>query len=150
MRFDRPAHPVAFDDAGARRCANGSSWTARLVGLRRRRPPALPPRPAAALRVVQVSDRTFATATFGQVVLSMHATLGPAPGRCAAGCALTAAFSYVIRRGHGDATRAACRFAVARYQCTPFMRLAIATCSIEAFSLASFSPFAAAESGKTL
>jgi len=36
------------------------------------------------------------------------------------------------------------------YQWTPFMRFAIATCSIEAFSLGSFSPRAAAESGKTL
>jgi hypothetical protein len=37
-----------------------------------------------------------------------------------------------------------------RYQWTPFMRLAIATCSIDAFSLGSFSPRDAAESGKTL
>ena len=36
------------------------------------------------------------------------------------------------------------------YQCTPFIKFAIATCSIEAFSSGSFSPFAAAESGKTL
>jgi hypothetical protein len=36
------------------------------------------------------------------------------------------------------------------YQCTPFMRFAIATCSTDAFSSGSFSPFAAAESGKTL
>ena len=36
------------------------------------------------------------------------------------------------------------------YQCTPFMRLAIATCSIDAFSSGSFLPLAAAESGKTL
>ena len=36
------------------------------------------------------------------------------------------------------------------YQCTPLIRFAIATCSIEAFSLGSFSPLAAAESGKTL
>jgi hypothetical protein len=36
------------------------------------------------------------------------------------------------------------------YQCTPFIRLAIAICSIEAFSFGSLSPLAAAESGKTL
>ena len=36
------------------------------------------------------------------------------------------------------------------YQCTPFIRFAIAICSIEAFSSGSFSPFEAAESGKTL
>jgi hypothetical protein len=40
--------------------------------------------------------------------------------------------------------------ATGAYQCTPFMRLAIAICSIEAFSLSSVLPFAAAESGKTL
>jgi hypothetical protein len=38
----------------------------------------------------------------------------------------------------------------ARYQCTPFIRLAIAICSIEAFSSGSFLPLAAAESGNTL
>jgi hypothetical protein len=36
------------------------------------------------------------------------------------------------------------------YQWTPFMRLAIAICSTDAFSFGSFSPLAAAESGKTL
>ena len=36
------------------------------------------------------------------------------------------------------------------YQCTPFIRFAIAICSIDAFSLSSFLPDAAAESGKTL
>ena len=36
------------------------------------------------------------------------------------------------------------------YQCTPFMRFAIAICSMDAFSFGSFSPFAAAESGNTL
>jgi hypothetical protein len=36
------------------------------------------------------------------------------------------------------------------YQCTPFIRFAIATCSIEAFSFGSFLPDAAAESGNTL
>ena len=37
-----------------------------------------------------------------------------------------------------------------RYQCTPFMSLAIAICSIERLLVGSFSPLAAAESGKTL
>ena len=38
------------------------------------------------------------------------------------------------------------------YQCTPFMRFAMAICSMEAFSSLppSLSPLAAAESGKTL
>lgn len=36
------------------------------------------------------------------------------------------------------------------YQCTPFMRFAMAICSMDAFSLGSFSPLAAAESGNTL
>ena len=47
---------------------------------------------------------------------------------------------------------ASTRSAAARsaYQCTPFMRLAIATCSMDARSSGSFLPFAAAESGKTL
>ncbi len=40
--------------------------------------------------------------------------------------------------------------APACYQCTPFMTLAIAICSTEAFSSGSFSPLAAAESGNTL
>ena len=42
------------------------------------------------------------------------------------------------------------RPALRLYQCTPFMRLAIAICSIDAFSEGSFLPLAAAESGKTL
>ena len=37
----------------------------------------------------------------------------------------------------------------APYQCTPFIRLAIAICSIEAFSSGSFLPLDAAESGNT-
>ena len=38
----------------------------------------------------------------------------------------------------------------ASYQCTPFIRFAIAICSIDAFSSGSFLPDAAAESGNTL
>ena len=52
---------------------------------------------------------------------------------------------------HGQLARpAAPRRARPNYQCTPFIRFAIAICSMFAFSCSSFSPFAAAESGKTL
>ncbi len=40
--------------------------------------------------------------------------------------------------------------AASRYQCTPFITLARATCSIDACSVGSLWPLAAAESGKTL
>ena len=86
----------------------------------------------------------------------MRATLGPGATQVRGWVRLTAERLPRRRREHGVRLgpravrdRRAAR-ADACYQCTPFMRLAIATCSIEAFSLASFSPFAAAESGKTL
>lgn len=55
--------------------------------------------------------------------------------------------------GRGDATdtlRAPPFEGDGSYQCTPFMRFAMAICSMDAFSLGSFSPLAAAESGNTL
>ena len=99
--------------------------------------------------MVKVSDNTYRDGTFGQIVLSMRATLGPG---AEAGERLDPGDRGLLpsgRRGHALrlGPRAVRR---RRYQCTPFMRLAIATCSIEAFSLGSFSPRAAAESGKTL
>ncbi len=91
MRFDRPAHPVAFETQVRARCANGSTWTARwsafdgtAAAFRRER---------RGLRVVKVSDRTYRDGTFGQVVLSMHTTLGPGPGQASGWVRATAAFS---------------------------------------------------------
>ena len=87
-----------------------------------------------ALRVTQVADRWFDDGVFGQIVFTMSAA---APGDRAAGgwLRMSATFFYPVGTTTCDSGR---------------VRLAIATCSIEAFSLSSFWPFAAAESGKTL
>ena len=99
MRFDRPAHPVAFETHVRAPCANGSRWTARWSAFDGsaaafRRDPG-------ALRVVRISDNTYRDGTFGQIVLSMHATLGPAPRQASGWIRVTAAFS----RHDGAGTR---------------------------------------------
>ena len=73
-----------------------------------------------------------------------------------AGVSLPLAASVPRRRkqpeaiAHGATHKRARKAPPPAYQCTPFIRFAIATCSIDAFSSGSFSPRAAAESGKTL
>jgi hypothetical protein len=79
VRFDRPGHPVAFDTRIHGRCSHAglSDWDwgwwpveSDLVRFHRN---------GNALHVVQIDDRTFEDGSFGQVVLSMRATV--APGR---------------------------------------------------------------------
>ena len=156
MRFDRPAHPVAFDDAAcSARCANGSSWTARLVGLRRHRR-SLPPRWSR-----RCGWSRSPTSTLRRRRLRADRVLDardPRP-RSQAGARMGADDRGLLprrRREHGMRLgpravrdRRAAR-ADACYQCTPFMRLAIATCSIEAFSLGSFSPLRRGRVGEDL
>jgi hypothetical protein len=80
---------------------------------------------------------TASTPTPTAATSASRACCATTPRRAASRCAATRATS----------TSAAAERA---YQCTPFIRFAIATCSTDAFSSGSFSPFAAAESGKTL
>jgi hypothetical protein len=91
LRFDRPAHPLALRTHIRTRCANGAHWTASwsafdggaTVFHRDRR----------GLRVVKISDRTFVDGTFGQIVFSMRATLGPGARQARGWVRLTVAFS---------------------------------------------------------
>jgi hypothetical protein len=91
MRFDRPAHPLALRTHIRARCANGSHWTGgwsafddTATVFRRDR---------GGLRVVKISDHTFRDGTFGQIVFSMRATLGPGARQARGWVQLTVAFS---------------------------------------------------------
>ena len=75
MRFDRPAHPLALATHVRARCANGASWTVGWSAFDGTA--AVFRRDGRGLRLIRISDRTFTDGTFGQVVLSMRATLGP-------------------------------------------------------------------------
>ncbi len=91
MRFDRSGHPLAFKTHIRALCANGSHWTAAWSAFdgtagafhRDRR----------GLRLVKISDRTFDDGTFGQIVFSMRATLGPGARQARGWVRLTVAFS---------------------------------------------------------
>ena len=142
--------PGGLRDAGARAAAP-TARAGPLAGRRSTGPP---------LRFRRERSRPA-----GGQDLRPHATATAPSGRSCCPCArrsarepeqasgwvrVTAAFSA---SGTASGTRCDSRPRAVRrrrYQCTPFMRLAIATCSIEAFSFGSFSPLAAAESGKTL
>jgi len=91
MRFDRPGHPLALATYVRAPCANGSSWRTSwspfdgpAVTFRRER---------RGVRVVETSARTHADGTFGQTVLSMHATLGPGATQVRGWVRMTVAFS---------------------------------------------------------
>lgn|SRR6478672_3523538 len=91
MRFDRPAHPVAFETQVHAPCATGARWTARwsaFDGIA-----AAFRRDGRALRVVKVSDNTYRDGTFGQIVLSMRATVGPGAKQASGWIRVTADFS---------------------------------------------------------
>ena len=99
-RFDRSAHPLAFDTRVRARCDNGSSWAARwspfdgtAVSFHRSR---------RGLRVVEISDKSHDDGVFGQIVFSMRATLGPGATQVRGWVRLTAAFS------HDDGASTAC------------------------------------------
>jgi hypothetical protein len=95
MRFDRPGHPLAFKTHIRTRCANGSHWSAAwsafdgTAGAFHR--------DGRGLQLVKISDRTFRDGTFGQIVFSMRATLGPGGRQARGWVRLTVAFS----RAHG-------------------------------------------------
>ena len=91
MRFDRPAHPLAFDtqvrtrcDDGSVRAANWAPFDGTAVPFRRE---------GRGLRVVEISDRTYDDGAFGQIVFSMHATLGPGAREARGWVQVTAVFS---------------------------------------------------------
>jgi hypothetical protein len=91
MRFDRPAHPVALTTRVRARCANGSSWAVGWSAFDGTA--AVFRRDARGLRLIRISDHTFSDGTFGQVVLSMHATLGPGARQVRGWVRLSVAFS---------------------------------------------------------
>ena len=91
MRFDRPAHPLAFDMRVHARCPNGSNWTARWSAFDGAAVPFH--RSRHGLRVVKISDETYDDGAFGQVVFSMRATLGPGANEVRGWVRLTAGFS---------------------------------------------------------
>jgi hypothetical protein len=92
MRFDRSEHPLAFDVRLHARCAGGSSWNARWspfdgTAVRFHRD-------GRGLRVVEISDRRYDDGSFGQVVFSMRATLGPGARQARGWVRMTAALSH--------------------------------------------------------
>ena len=100
MRFDRPAHPLAFRMQVRARCSSGSSWDARWsafdgTAIRFHRS-------GRGLRVVEISDKRYDDGTFGQIVFSMRATLGPGAKQVRGWVRLTAGFS------HDDGASTAC------------------------------------------
>ena len=137
MRFDRPAHPLAFDDRVHARCSDGGAgplgWSA-FDGT-----------PSFRRVAARCGSSDLRYARYGDGASGRSCS--PCARRSArrhAGARMGAADRKLLprrRREHGVRLgpravrdRRAAR-ADARYQCTPFMRLAIATCSIEAFSL---------------
>ena len=104
MRFDRPGHPVAFQTQVHAPCANGSRWTARWSAFDGTA--AAFRRAGRGLRVVKISDNTYRDGTFGQIVLSMHATLGPTAKQASGWIRVTADFSRQDGAGtHCDSGR---------------------------------------------
>jgi hypothetical protein len=100
MRFDRPAHPLAFRMQVRTRCSSGSSWDARWsafdgTAIRFQRN-------GRGLRVVEISDKRYDDGAFGQIVFSMRATLGPGARQARGWVRLTAGFS------HDDGASTAC------------------------------------------
>jgi hypothetical protein len=91
MRFDRPAHPLALKTSLRAPCANGSHWTGRWSAFDGRA--TVFRRDRGGLRVVKISDHTFRDSTFGQIVFSMRATLGPGARQARGWVRLTVAFS---------------------------------------------------------
>jgi hypothetical protein len=91
MRFDRPAHPVALTTRVRARCANGSSWTTGWSAFDGTA--AVFRRHGRGLRLIRISDHTFGDGTFGQVVLSMRATLGPGARQVRGWVRMSVAFS---------------------------------------------------------
>ncbi|HEX6696348.1 MAG TPA: hypothetical protein VF080_06115 [Solirubrobacteraceae bacterium] len=92
MRFDGEEHPLAFGVRVHARCTGGSSWNARwspfdgsAVTFRR---------DGRGLRVVEISDRRYDDGSFGQVVFSMRATLGPGARQARGWVRMTAVLSH--------------------------------------------------------
>jgi hypothetical protein len=100
MRFDRSAHPLAFDIPIRARCASGSSWAARWSAFDGTAVPFH--RSGRGLRVVEISDKRYDNGAFGQMVFSMRATLGPGAQQVRGWVRLTAGFS------RDDGASAAC------------------------------------------
>ena len=80
------------------RCATGSSWTVGWSAFDGTA--AVFHRDGRGLRLIRVSDHTFGDGTFGQVVLSMHATLGPGARQARGWVRMSATFS----RANGSST----------------------------------------------
>ena len=91
MRFDRPTHPLTLTTRVRARCANGSSWTVGWSAFDGTA--AVFRRDGRALRLIRISDHTYGDGTFGQVVLSMRATLGPGARQVRGWVRMTAGFS---------------------------------------------------------
>jgi hypothetical protein len=99
MRFDRPAHPLAFATQVHARCGDGSSRAAHWAPFDGTAVPFR--RQGRGLRVVEISDRTHDDGAFGQIVFSMAATVGPGARQVRGWVRMTAAFS----RADGTGTR---------------------------------------------
>src|SRR5436190_4019970 len=69
MRFDRSAHPLAFDMRVRARCGSGSTWAARWSPFDGTAVPFH--RSRRGLRVVEISDHSYDDGAFGQIVFSM-------------------------------------------------------------------------------
>jgi hypothetical protein len=99
VRFGAPGRPVWFSTRLHARCTNPArpgvwdwhwGWwptDARDIPFHR---------DGRALRVVQVDDRTFADGVFGQLVLSMRATVAPGGKAVRGWMRLSATFFYAI------------------------------------------------------
>src|SRR5205823_4220869 len=92
MRFDRSAHPLAFDMRVRARCGSGSTWTARWSPFDGTAVPFH--RSRRGLRVVEISDHSYDDGAFGQILFTMRATLGPGAKQVRGWVRLTAGFSY--------------------------------------------------------
>lgn len=90
-RFDRAAHPLAFDMGVHARCSDGSSWAARWSPFDGTAVPFH--RSRRALRVVEISGKSHGDGAFRQLVFSMRATLGPGATQVRGWVRLTASVS---------------------------------------------------------
>ena len=91
-RFDRSAHPLAFDMRVQARCSGGSSWAARWSPFDGTAVPFH--RSRRGLRVVEISGKRYDDGAFRQLVFSMRATLGPGATQVRGWVRLTASISH--------------------------------------------------------
>jgi hypothetical protein len=99
MRFDRPGHPVYFETRVHPRCSNPSRrdrwewdwgwWPTDGISKPFQRD-------GRTFRVTQVEDRVFDGGVFGQLVLSMRATVGPGAHEVRGWVRLSATFFYRV------------------------------------------------------